>query len=696
MSKRFNLLLFFALLMAGHSGARQASIPDNTVEKVHVIFKTHLDVGFTDLPSKVEQKYINEFIPKALDVAEKLRAEGGTERYVWTTGSWLIDAYLRSAEPEAVSRLDAAIRRGDIFWNGVPYTFESEAASRDLFETTLKLAARLDARYGKKTIAAKMTDVPGHTRSIITSLSDAGIRFLHIGVNPASAVPQIPAVCRWQNIDGKEVILMYQGAYGTDMTLPDGKTVVSINFTSDNHGPHTVEQVKSIYASMRQRYPKAELVASSLNAVAEDVLKIASDLPVLTSEIGDTWIYGYASAPVMMAQFRALQRLYSQWIKDKKIDPDSDLAIDYTVHLGLVAEHTWGVDVKTFIKNWDKYDVDAFNASRNLPEILFGEQSWDEKAERIEQSIALLPPNLQREANAAIASTGKASKSNISRDSKIQRIDNEGAYKLSLNGNNLTVGRITYQTFSNDDYLAYRKAYIRGEHEWALGDFGKPGLENSKASNTVLTSQKGKSSASGQTAEVIYSFPSNAKIDKRVLPEEINARYDFATDGMSVEMTVSVVGKPAVRLPEAWWVSFVPDDVTAIFAEKTGMSVDVSDVVKGGNRQMHGIDNYIDINTSAGTIRITSLDAPVVAIGKPWALDYSENLPDLKGGVHFCLFNNLWGTNFRMWWGGDMTYRFKIELLKQEPAPKPLYQDPVYDGAADPVVVWNRNEKKWL
>ncbi|WP_231425181.1 family 43 glycosylhydrolase [Pedobacter sp. Leaf250] len=27
---------------------------------------------------------------------------------------------------------------------------------------------------------------------------------------------------------------------------------------------------------------------------------------------------------------------------------------------------------------------------------------------------------------------------------------------------------------------------------------------------------------------------------------------------------------------------------------------------------------------------------------------------------------------------------------------KPLYRDPIYDGAADPVVIWNKNEKKWF
>ena len=29
-------------------------------------------------------------------------------------------------------------------------------------------------------------------------------------------------------------------------------------------------------------------------------------------------------------------------------------------------------------------------------------------------------------------------------------------------------------------------------------------------------------------------------------------------------------------------------------------------------------------------------------------------------------------------------------------ASKPLFRDPVYDGAADPVVIWNQKEKKWV
>ncbi|MCA9734240.1 family 43 glycosylhydrolase, partial [candidate division KSB1 bacterium] len=32
----------------------------------------------------------------------------------------------------------------------------------------------------------------------------------------------------------------------------------------------------------------------------------------------------------------------------------------------------------------------------------------------------------------------------------------------------------------------------------------------------------------------------------------------------------------------------------------------------------------------------------------------------------------------------------------QRVAPKPLFRDPIYDGAADPAIIWNREEKRWF
>lgn len=42
-----------------------AQTQNDAIQKVHLIFKTHLDIGFTELSSVVEQRYINEFIPQS-------------------------------------------------------------------------------------------------------------------------------------------------------------------------------------------------------------------------------------------------------------------------------------------------------------------------------------------------------------------------------------------------------------------------------------------------------------------------------------------------------------------------------------------------------------------------------------------------------------------------------------------------------
>lgn len=666
--KKILILLLASLAGSLGVGAAPQQASDPQVEKVLVIFKTHLDIGFTDLSSKVEQRYIDYYIPKAIEVARRLREEGGDERYVWTTGAWLVDAYLRQATPEAAAELEEAIRRGDIVWNGVPYTVESESMNRALFEGILQLSQRLDARFGKHTSAAKMTDVPGHTRSIVPLLSEAGIGFLHVGTNPAVSVPDVPPVCRWRDpASGREIILMYQGSYGDTMLLPDGRTAVSINLTGDNHGPHSIEEVHRIFASLRERYPSARIVAASLNDVAAALEPMRADLPVVTSEIGDTWIYGYGSAPLRMARFRELGRLYDGWIRQGRLAPDSDAAIDFAVRLGMIAEHTWGADVKTHLRNWDKYDFDSFTAARTQPEFLFTEQSWRELDDNIDKAVALLPDPLREEAREALKHVGEVDRRPVTDNDSDRKLDAAGRYAFEAKGMKCLLGGIAYQSFSNDDYTRFQDAYLTSHVQWAIEDNGKPGLDRSPARSATIEARIAKClverSREGRRIRTEMVFPEDARIDPRVLPEAVRCQWEIARDGRSVAWTVDLVGKPANRMPEAYWVSIRPEELLSVVAEKTGGRVDLLDVVPGGNRQMHGIDRYVDLVTRRGTLRITSPDALLVVVGERNALNYSTQLPDLRQGIHFCLFDNLWGTNFSMWWGGDMRYRFRAEWI---------------------------------
>ena len=634
------------------------------VDKVYVIFKTHLDVGFTDLSSVVTERYVREFIPKALAVSEKLRAEGTEERYVWTTGAWLIWKYLHTASPEEVKRLEAAIARGDIVWNGVPYTVESESMNRPLFETCLSLSQRLDEKYGKKTVAAKMTDVPGHTRSIVAPMSRAGIRLLHVGVNPASPIPAVPEFCRWRDTDGSELILAYQQDYGAESILPGGKEAVSVNFTGDNHGPHTCEQVKTIYAGLRKRYPNARLVAASFNEVAEALWAVRDVLPVVTSEIGDTWIYGYGSAPVRMAKFRALSGLYARWLQEGKIDKNSEEAVNFAVELGLIAEHTQGLDVKTHLRHWEEYDMDAFLAARSTEPYRKMERSWEELDRYIYSAIDYLPGPLRQE---ALEKMKEIDEPFVPTVPEKKRADTARWQPSLLEGGVLKITGLSYRMYDAHDYENYLSKYLRHRYGWALDDLGKTGLDKSKAVSVSLSARavgwERHRDKPGSRTVYELAFPVCPEVDRRVYPEKMYAEIRELEKGRKAEIALTILRKPAVRLPESYWLSFNVDGLTAIVAEKTGERVDLLDVVERGNRQMHGIDRYVDLVTSAGTVRIWSETAFLVNIGEAEGINYSTDYPDKRGGVHFNLSNNLWGTNYAMWNEGSLTYRFVVERL---------------------------------
>ena len=321
------------------------------------------------------------------------------------------------------------------------------------------------------------------------------------------------------------------------------------------------------------------------------------------------------------------------------------------------------------MKHWDKYDFDVFQAARNLPAFRFSEKSWQDKADNIEKAIALLPANLQVEAKTAIQSIGTAGAKEIAGKNPEKEINENGALTIERNGMKIVAGEVAYQTLSSKDFAVFHKNYLRnfrpGVYCWALDGHGKPGLAKTKAQSATLVAKADGAvvgqSGNEKTINTSFLFPAHPGVDRRTLPAQVRSEYIFKNDG-SVYLTLFLVKKPAVRLPEVYWLSFYPENIVSILAEKLGYPVDVLDVVEGGNRTMHGIDRYVDVLTNKGAIRITSLDVPVVAFGERNALNFSLNKPTLNGGIHFCLFANLWGVNFTMWWEGSIAYRFKIEM----------------------------------
>jgi hypothetical protein len=60
----------------------------------------------------------------------------------------------------------------------------------------------------------------------------------------------------------------------------------------DNSGPQTAAEVVTGWNATQKEFPNAVLVASSLDDFVIELEKYKNLLPVVTQEIGDTWIYG--------------------------------------------------------------------------------------------------------------------------------------------------------------------------------------------------------------------------------------------------------------------------------------------------------------------------------------------------------------------------------------------------------------------
>ena len=162
------------------------------IKKVFVIHKTHLDIGFTDSAQHVLQRYMDTFIPGAIQTA-KICNQDGKKNFVWTVGSFLIEHYLNHGKDP--QQLLEAIQQGYIAWHGLAVTIHTELMDQELLRYDLGICKRLDERFGRHTIAAKMTDVPAHTHAMSSPPGGSGNpisargrkRFLETG--PYSPVP---------------------------------------------------------------------------------------------------------------------------------------------------------------------------------------------------------------------------------------------------------------------------------------------------------------------------------------------------------------------------------------------------------------------------------------------------------------------------------------------------------------------------
>ena len=374
--------------------------PESNLEEIIIVYKSHFDIGYTQLASEVIERYRTGTIEKALDVVDQNKNLSAEQQFVWTIPGWPMKKILEDWEgqtPERLQKIRAAFRDGRFAVHALPFTMQIELMEPEGMVRSLGYASKLARDAGKPLpTGAKMTDVPSYSKLTPTLLKNAGVNFLHLGCNPGSTPPDVPFLFLWEGPDGSRLLTMYSTTYGNGLFPPDGwkyKTWIAMIMSSDNHPPPSPEKVRKNIKEIQDKLPGVKVRIGTIGDFGDLMMKEdLSSLPVISEDMPDSWIHGPMCNPdgVILTR-KAVPELQSAEMLNTMLGSwgveTSDVAksiADGYENSVLYYEHTWGGAV-----DWTCKYLPAKNNIGRISNWFYGDQ-WkaDLKTTKYDRHLA--------------------------------------------------------------------------------------------------------------------------------------------------------------------------------------------------------------------------------------------------------------------------------------------------------------------
>lgn len=623
-------------------------------KKIFAVFKTHFDYGYTDSKENVLKSYAMEGLEQVLSVCESTQAYGEQLSYKWTVCSFLLMKMYERASEANRERMQTLIRKGQIACHALPFTMHTPLLDTRLMQEMFRWTDEYVQTFEKPfPISAKMTDVPGHTSSIIAPLLKRGVKFLHLGKNGASLAPDLPLLFWWEDLQGNRILTMYNRDYGSSLTPPKGwKYPVWLAFchTYDNAGVQGTDYVLDIQKQVGKDY---DFQTGTLDEFASALLQCdLSDIPVVKGELSDTWIHGVGSYPDAVACFRrAKEEFYrlESLAAARGVDIEKEKKVFFENAL-VFTEHTFGCNVLKFFKQKRVYDKKKLRSKRKKSAVYaFAERTWeDEKAFafRMQETCDSLKEKLSAvgEDREVI---GEALAFTPTYDDKYIYVDC---------GNQRAKLYYEYRLFGAESVHTFTKKYLTRFVLWSISDFGKlryPEIPDRRYLGKIVNVK-----SEGNVWTFTFAPP------KESVQEYGNFsayRLQLIRTQNGLHIAFKGKGKQANSLVEAGNFIVELERGNTFFVEQAGREVNVdTDIVKNGNQVLWAMDGYARIDD----IKLCSYDAPLVSFGENAVCRFNggkrrKSKPNFVVNV----FNNHWGTNFPQWIEGDFAFAF---MLTQE------------------------------
>ncbi len=735
------------------------------VKKIILVFKTHFDIGFTDLSSRVIDKYADSMLKEVIATC-KATQHLGPLKYVWTMPSWPLKIITQQCNEELKKDLEQLIEGGQIVWHALPFTSHTDFCSAEEYIEGLRFGRELSMQYNKPyPIAAKMTDVPGHGIMLPQILAGAGVKFLHLGCNEFATPPKVPFLFQWQSPSGEKLLTMYsKGGYGTSLLPPedwDYPVWMSLMQTQDNCGPQSVEVIHKLVNDIRNKYPEVEIVCGSLDDFYKELTKCdLSMLPTINKDLADTWIHGIGAYPKEVSMVREsreeIKRLQALRLKQRlesvveTEDDYSTLLDQYYEDIDLFEEHTWGADVKTWLGPNRVYRKRDFQKAKQKDNYKFMEKSWQEQRDRADNSVQTLHKvkllvNDRNDTQISLfnpgsrAYTGWVSLKCLNRALSgcslmngeltlpITKIDGEWScfvtelppfvtvpihisegpkyngtlsvcksekmveienhrYRLIFSektgdifelydkqlssvllqkNEDQSVFAYQYDRYGIKDVTRYLKDFAYRFSTWGIQDYGREAYPECEHRTYSPKYQ----SYSIDLDTLTLNYVTRESSEKYGDAEKVMMEITLPPAGDEIYLNVKLQNKSETPFIESGSILFPTDHKKKVYhINKSNTVLDPAvDIVDDANHVLYCLENYISAMDEENGICIVTKDTPLMALGETGIYQYRRRYSSPEEPAMYSnLFNNMWGTNFPQWIGGDLCYRYILYGFRKD------------------------------
>ena len=230
---------------------------------------------------------------------------------------------------------------------------------------------------------------------------------------------------------------------------------------------------------------------------------------------------------------------------------------------------------------------------------------------------------------------------------------------------------LEYRSYGKSDYSYWLHHYTRNLNKtrvWAVGDFARPrlGRVDSKFPKGVFYYKmtKGSYAFSEKDLTVVIDLSVAEKCYKE-LGAPRKAQVKYVVDGEKVRIYFKWFNKPANRLTESICLNFYPNiDKDSVKFIKCGSQVDALNIADKGNRKISAAEGCL-FTVDGNEYSLKNPLSPLVTSENVNILHFDNKYNDyINNGVSFILHNNVWGTNFPLWYGENAYFEYELYEMK--------------------------------